>query len=284
LTPGWASALDRGLRLLERDVEPDRASIVDDLVLRAQRLRPVAQDALVHPREVAEVDEVLDPPRCGAGPVVGVDGDRADAARTPPLARLRQGIGRFGPLPSAATRLQQDPRQADRLSGREALDPRAIRDRAAMDCGDAADDPTAIVRPAMVCADEARLADGRCAVGRWPVTGIDPAERQRGPTVDAEVGEGCDLASETDHDQALVEEGRRDRPVAHVVDTADGMPATPQRLMQERLARDIEVKVHDPVSGNARRRPPTASAPPGTVRRGRGPRCRRRPAPAAGRP
>ena len=50
LYAGDGVALDRRLRLLERDVERDRDAVVDDLVLGRQRLRSIAEDARVDPR------------------------------------------------------------------------------------------------------------------------------------------------------------------------------------------------------------------------------------------
>ena len=64
--------------------------------------------------------------------------------------------------------------------------------------------------------------------------------------MDTQIGERRNLAPEANQDELLVEQRRRERPVLEILHPAHRVPAPPQRPMQPRLARDIEVDIRWP--------------------------------------
>ena len=152
-------ALDRRLRLLERDVEADRDAVVDDLVLGAERLRPVAEDARVDPREVAEVDEVLDPAGGRAGPVVGGNRDGPEARLLPPRRGVGEGIGGSRLLPATRPGSSSTHTRPTATARRVARHASAIRNGPSVHRRDPPNHARPVVAPAVVRADEARLAN-----------------------------------------------------------------------------------------------------------------------------
>ena len=155
----------------------------------AERLCAIAEDPLVHPREVTEVDEVLDAPRGRALPVVGGDRNGAQRGVTPPR-RLRERIERRWALPAARAWLQQHPDEAHVLNGGVALNTGTARDRAAVNGGDALHLTALTVAPPVIRADQAGLPRGWAPIGGRARAWVDPAEREGSAAMHAEVREG----------------------------------------------------------------------------------------------
>ena len=171
------------------------------------------------PGEVAEVDEVLDPPRGAAVPVV--------------LRDLDLAIGRVEPTPgtraaacAGVRRRRQTQMRPGVLDRRVAGDPGLARDVRPVAGRDPGADAVRVVGPAVVGADE--------------VVVLDPAERQRRPAVDAQVLERPNLAVEADEDDRLVEQARRHRSVAELVGPQHRVPEPTQRAVQRRLAGPVQ--------------------------------------------
>ena len=137
-----------------------------DLVLLHDRPLRIAEQARMDEREMAEVGEVLHLARGVAAPLVRAAEDGA------PLVRLE--LRHLGQRP--ARLLESDPDDPVALLAAEPLRARLARDpRRVLELRDQRAGAVRPVAPAVVGADD--------------LVALDRAERERGPAVDAEVGE-----------------------------------------------------------------------------------------------
>ena len=123
----------------------------------------------MHPREVAEVGEVLE--------LAG--GVGSDHVYGPAVTTVQPSSAQLGHVRERPARLlQRDPDQAVALDAPERADPRLLRDAGRV--GELRDERAGAVRPVVPA-----------VVGADDLVAVDPAERDRSPAVDAEVGDGA---------------------------------------------------------------------------------------------
>ena len=89
------------------------------------------------------------------------------------------------------------------LGGGVALNACATGDCAAVNGRDALHLTALTVAPAVIRADQAGLPRGWAPVGGWTRSRIDPAEREGGAAVHAEVWEGGNRVAQSGDDQRL---------------------------------------------------------------------------------
>ena len=93
------------------------------------------------------------------------------------------------------------------------LNARASWDRTAVNGGDALHLAALAIAPAVIRADEARLTGRGAPIGGGACPLVDPAEREGGAAVDAEVGEGGDSVPEAHDHQGFTRKSDWERPV-----------------------------------------------------------------------
>ena len=127
------------------------------------------------------------------------------------------------------------------LNGGVALNTGTARNRAAVNGGDALHLTALPVTPAVIRADEARLAGRGAPVRGGACSWIDPAEREGGAAVHAEVGEGGNRVAQSGDDQRFAGEADWEWPVGQLSALADGHPGRAEGLVEGRLTSGIKV-------------------------------------------
>ena len=98
-------------------------------------------------------------------------------------------------------------------------------DRAPVNGGDALHLTALTVTPAVIRADQAGLTGSGAPIGGGACSWIDPAKREGGAAVHAEVGEGGNRVAQSGDHQRLAGEADREWPVGQLSALADGHPS-----------------------------------------------------------